>query len=117
MTDEKTETKPAQKTTPESTKRFRLTMAALRFVEDANDTHVRAAIGEFQTFFQLYVDQRIREVESREPLPFQADVSKFPNTSMIDVMKAQEAQGIQDTKDVIGRGTTPTTNWGDQRIK
>lgn len=104
MTDETT--KP--KTTPESTKRFRLTIAALKNVEDATDQQVRSLIGEFETFWRLYVDQRMREVESREPLP-------FPNTAkMIDAARAGQ---MRDAQSVIQRGVEPTTTWGSQQGK
>ena len=110
MTDEKT----APKTTPESTKRFRLTIAALKNVEDAEDRQVRSLIGEFQTFFQLYVDQRLREVESREPLPFAGVPSGATGLSN---RLTEGSGGPVAQQSLIGKATTPTTNWGDQRIK
>ena len=64
MTDQKTE----KKTTPESTRRFRLLLSALRNIEDAQDHEVHTAIGEAHTFMELYVSARLREVDARVPL-------------------------------------------------
>lgn len=62
MTDQKTGPK---KTTPESTRRFRLTLAALRSVEEAADHEVGNAIQEFESFKELYIAARLREVDNR----------------------------------------------------
>jgi len=56
-----------KKTTPESTRRFRLTLAALKAVEEAADHEVQTAIGEFDTFRELYIAAKLREVDARNP--------------------------------------------------
>jgi len=87
MADQKTE----KKTTPESTRRFRLTLAALKAVEEAPDHEVQTAIGEFDTFRELYIAAKLREVDARNPPAAQFDYSKFKDTVAKEITGAVQS--------------------------